>query len=146
MLKRKLSLIIVAALMVNISATPLTAIAQTINNKETIEEFQQSTLNEAKVSKFDTYYSSYREAYDNKFKMKNSNIESIIVNGNHRNNSVKENMIDGDLNTYWETAKNNSDNFTNEIIFNLNEETELNRIAYRSAWNTVGFAEKFRSN
>ena len=143
MLKRKLASIIAVALVINMTATPLTTFAETINPKELIEESQEDTVSEAKISRFDTYYSNYRQAYDNTFKMDNSNIESIEVNGSHRNNSVKENMLDGDLNTYWETAKVNSSNFTNEIVFNLNEETELNRIAYRSAGNTVGFAESF---
>ena len=144
MLRRKLSSIIVVALMTNMTATPLTAFAETINTNKAIEEATETEeVKQAQVSKFEQYYSNYKEQYDSVFKMDNSNIESIEVNGNHRNSSVKENMLDGNLNTYWETAKVNTSTFTNEIVFNLNQETELNRIAYRSAGNTVGFAEEF---
>lgn len=40
MLKRKLSSIIVIALMTNLSATPLTAFAETINTREITQESQ----------------------------------------------------------------------------------------------------------
>ena len=43
MLKRKLSLIIVAALMVNISATSLNAFAETINSNEIVESTTQES-------------------------------------------------------------------------------------------------------
>ena len=42
-----------------------------------------------------------------------------------------------------ETGKYPSDSFTNELIFTLKEDTVLNKIAYKSAWNTVRFAENF---
>ena len=99
---------------------------------------------EAKVSKFETYYSDYRQAYDNTFKMDNSNIESITsTGGSLRANVGTENITDGNLDTYWETGRHTSDSFKNELIFTLKEATVLNRIAYRSATNMVGFAEDF---
>lgn len=86
------------------------------------------------------YYSQYREAYDQLFKMDSSNIESVYTNGGYLNDySTIENMTDGSLDIYWESAKQNSDTYKNEIIFTLKEVTVLNRMAYRSAWNTVEF-------
>ena len=144
MLKRKLSSIIVVALMTNLAATPLTAFAETINNKEITQESQEATVSEAKISRFDTYYSNYREAYDAQFRMSNSNIENVYTNGGYLNYYSKvPNMTDDKLDTYWETKQKTTDSFKNEVIFTLKEETVLNRIAYRSAWNTVGFAEDF---
>lgn len=76
--------------------------------------------------------------------MGNSNISKIISTGGSLRESVRtNNIIDGNLDTYWETGKHTSDSFKNELNFTLKESTELNRIAYRSAWNTVGFAEDF---
>ena len=99
---------------------------------------------EAQVSKFDTYYSDYRQAYDEVFKMSNTNIDNVYANGGYLNYySTISNMTDGNLDTYWETGKGTTDSFKNELIFTLKENTVLNRIAYRSAWNTVGFAENF---
>ena len=155
MLKRKLSSIIVVALMTNLAATPLTAFAEAINTKEISQESQKTTesqeitqeieeATEAKISRFDTYYSNYREAYDKAFRMSNSNIGNVYTNGGYLNYySTVPNMTDDKLDTYWETKQKTTDSFKNEVIFTLNEETVLNRIAYRSAWNTVGFAEDF---
>ena len=116
--------------------------------KENIEN-AKSLLNQgkieaspAKVSRFDTYYSNYIKAYDDKFRMPNSNIESVkSVGGNLRAGVETDKMLDGNLDTYWETGRHNSSDFNNELIFTLKEPTVLDRIAYRSAGNTVGFAE-----
>ena len=43
MLKRKLSSIIVAALVTNMTATPLTAFAETVNSNEVIESATEET-------------------------------------------------------------------------------------------------------
>ena len=145
MLRKKLSSIIVVALITNLASTPLNVFAETTNINKIIEDSQETQeTNKAEVSKFTPYYSQYKDAYDKEFKMDNSNIESITSTGGIlRENVGTENIIDGSLDTYWETKKHTSDSFTNELIFTLNEETVLNRIAYRSAWNTVGFAEDF---
>ena len=99
---------------------------------------------EANVSRFDVYYSKYKNEYDEVYKMSNDNIQSVYTNGGYLNYySTVANMTDGNLDTYWETGKHTTNDFKNEIIFTLKENTVLNRIAYRSASNTVGFAEEF---
>ena len=145
MLRKKLSSIIVVALITNLASTPLSVFAETTNINKVIEDSQETQeTNKAEVSKFTPYYSQYKDAYDKEFKMNNSNIESITSTGGILRDSVgTANIIDGNLDTYWETGKHTSDSFTNELIFTLKEDTVLNRIAYRSAWNTVGFAEDF---
>ena len=149
MLKRKLSTLILVVTMTNFLSTPLSVFAETLSNNVIIQESQDEQKNGiksniSKVSRFDEYYSDKRQAYDEVFKMDNSNIESIKSAGGALRNTVgTENIIDGNLDTYWETGKYTSDSFNNELIFTLKEKTVLNRIAYRSAWNTVGFAESF---
>ena len=140
--KKKISAILIVALTINTILPNLNVLAETINANEVIQETQEA--NKAEVSKFTPYYSQYKDAYDKVFKMDNSNIASITSTGGNLRDSVgTANIIDGNLDTYWETGKHTSDSFTNELIFTLKEDTVLNRIAYRSAWNTVGFAEDF---
>ncbi|WP_243447134.1 discoidin domain-containing protein [Clostridium perfringens] len=143
--KKKISAILVASLTINTIVPNLSVLAKTTNINKIIQDSQKTQeINKVEVSKFETYYSKYKESYDKKFKMDNSNIESITsTGGNLRANVGTANIIDGNLDTYWETGKHTSDSFKNELIFTLKEETVLNRIAYRSAWNTVGFAEDF---
>ncbi|HAT4250317.1 TPA: discoidin domain-containing protein, partial [Clostridium perfringens] len=143
--KKKISAILVASLTINTIVPNLSVLAKNTNINKIIQDSQKTQeINKVEVSKFETYYSKYKEAYDKEFKMDNSNIESITsTGGNLRANVGTANIIDGNLDTYWETGKHTSDSFKNELIFTLKEETVLNRIAYRSAWNTVGFAEDF---
>ena len=132
--------------MTNLASTPLSVFAETLTKDvvQASDELSEEITTEAKVSKFDTYYSKYKEAYDKAFKMDNSNVKSITSKGgNLRANVGTQNIMDGSLDTYWETGKHTTDSFENELIFTLEEETVLNRIVYRSAWNTVGFAEIF---
>ena len=100
----------------------------------------------ATISKFDLLNSSNIGAYNEVFKMDNSNIESITSNGgNYNNNSSIENAIDGNFTTHWETKKQNKSDFTNEVVFKLNEETTLNRIVYAARQSSAkgkGFAKE----
>ena len=115
-------------------------------NENNTKDPNVGPLSEAQISRFDIYYSDYRDAYDKSFRMDNENITNIESTGGIlRNNPAvsTEKMLDGKLDTYWETGTHTSDSFKNELIFTLEEETVLNRIAYRSAGNKVGFAEEF---
>ena len=144
MLRKKIATLILVATITNLASAPLSTLAETLTTDNVQQEENIQQENKTKVSRFDVYYSKYKDAYDQVFKMDNKNIKSITsLGGNLRNTVSTDNIIDGKLDTYWETGKHTSDDFKNELIFTLNEETTLNRIAYRSAWNTVGFAEDF---
>lgn len=101
----------------------------------------------ATISKFDLLNSSNIGAYNEVFKMDNSNIESITSNGgNYNKDSSIENAIDGNFKTHWETGKKNQPEFTNEVVIKLNEETTLNRIVYAARQSSAkgkGFAKEF---
>ncbi|MFJ9464702.1 NPCBM/NEW2 domain-containing protein [Viridibacillus arvi] len=124
----------------NVLAAPITSA-----NKTAIE----SKINEAKnatVSKFDLYGNSNLSEYNEVFKMENTNIKSITNNGGNYTGSPINKAIDGDMNTHWETGRANTIQFTNEVVFNLNESTELNRIVYAARQTSAkgkGFAEEF---
>ena len=99
---------------------------------------------EVTISRFDTFYLPERAAYDSAFKIDNKHIVDITSSGGSlRENVTTEKMLDGDINTYWETKRHTNASFKNEVTFTFDEVTELDRIAYRSAWNTVGFATEF---
>lgn len=119
----------------------------------TITEIEPEAITEttaaaviATISKFDLLNSSNIGAYDELFKMNNSNIESITSNGGKYNNSSSiENAIDGNFTTHWETGKQNKSDFTNEVVFKLEEETTLNRIVYAARQSSAkgkGFAKE----
>lgn len=135
------------ALLASYSGSAMNVLAAPITNanKTAIE----SKINEAKnttVSKFDLYGNSNLSEYNEVFKMDNTNIKSITNNGGNYTGSPINKAIDGDMNTHWETGRANTTQFTNEIVFNLNESTELNRIVYAARQTSAkgkGFAEEF---
>ena len=124
-----------------------TEAAATITEIET-EPIMETTVAAvtATISKFDLLNSSNIGAYNEVFKMDNSNIESITSNGgNYNKDSSIENAIDGNFKTHWETGKKNQPEFTNEVVIKLNEETTLNRIVYAARQSSAkgkGFAKE----
>ncbi|MGL5380052.1 NPCBM/NEW2 domain-containing protein, partial [Clostridium sp.] len=98
---------------------------------------------EAEVSKFNTYYTEYRDAYSKEFKMPNSNIKSITNNGGNYGSSSIKYAIDENIDTHWETGNPNSNNFKNEVIINLHDSVVLDRIIYKARNGGKGFAKSF---
>ncbi|MEG0438177.1 MAG: NPCBM/NEW2 domain-containing protein [Solibacillus sp.] len=94
------------------------------------------------ITKSFTHYSN--EAYSKLFKMDIGNIKNIRNNGGHYSSAVIGNAVDGNLDTYWETNRSNSKDFTNEVEVEFKEAVTLNRIMY-GARNSdrKGFAEEF---
>ena len=142
--KRKIAAIMAAAVILNFSAPSIQVLADEISSNLTLTEGVQST--KANVSKFELLNSSNITAYDEAFKMDNSNIESITPNGgNYNSASAANNAIDGDFNTHWETGKQNTSEFTNEVVFKFKELTDLNRIVYAARQSSAkgkGFAKE----
>ncbi|MEO2508817.1 NPCBM/NEW2 domain-containing protein [Clostridium paraputrificum] len=75
--------------------------------------------------------------------MPNSNIVNISANGGVYPTTKLEYMLDDNPDTHWETRTNNTENFTNEVIFTLDKPEVLNRIAFLARDNRKGFPEKF---
>lgn len=149
MLKRKLSTLILAATITNLAATPASVFAETLVNESNIvqsnSDKEENKSKKATITKFDLYGNKLLESYNEVFKMNNSNIESISNNGGKYQSSSIDKAIDGNFQTHWETGKENSSSFTNEVIINLKESTTLNRIVYaaRPDAGGKGFAEEF---
>ena len=98
----------------------------------------------AKVSKLTAYGTDKEKEYDAKYMMPNSNISNIEANGGTYPTTKLEYMLDGKANTHWETNRSNSADFTNELIFTLEEAEVLDRIAFLAReGNQKGFPEQF---
>ena len=80
------------------------------------------------------------EAYNEKFKIP---AVSVSNNGGNYGSSGISYAIDNNPNTHWETGKPNSSTFKNEVIFDLGEVTEIDKIAYKARSGGKGFATKF---
>ena len=97
----------------------------------------------AKVSRLEAYHTGKDIEYSEVYRMPNSNIANISANGGIYPNSKLEYMIDDKTETHWETNRNNTDDFTNEVIFTLDKPEVLNRIAFLARENRKGFPEEF---
>lgn len=151
MIKKNIGLIILTA---SIITTNLNIIAfadviktQSLNNKvissnKNLTDEKENTM--ASIKKFNLLNTDL-EKYNEVFKMKSSNIESITNNGGKYGSSTLNKSIDGDISTHWETGKPNSDLFKNEIIFKFKNKISLNRIIYGARQDGAkgkGFAKK----
>lgn len=144
MKKRKIAAILAAAVIVNFSSTSIEALAKEISKNVT--SIVETNSTKATISKFDLLNNNNIGAYNELFKMENSNIESITSNGgNYNSTTTTDKAIDGDFNTHWETGNKNSSEFTNEIVFKLKEEATLNRVVYAARQASAkgkGFAQE----
>ena len=142
--KRKIAAIMAAAVILNFSAPSIQVLADEISSNLALTEGVQST--KATISKFELLNSSNITAYDEAFKIDNSNIDTIATNGgNYNSASAADKAIDGDFNTHWETGKQNSTDFTNEVVFKFEKLTDLNRIVYAARQSSAkgkGFAKE----
>ncbi|MGG7177353.1 NPCBM/NEW2 domain-containing protein [Clostridium paraputrificum] len=141
--KRKIAAIMAAAVILNFSATPIEVLADEISRNVSSIVAKKDT--KATISKFELLNNSNIGAYNQMFKMDNSNIEAITNNGGNYPGSTINKSIDGDFNTHWETGKPNKADFTNEVIIKLNEVTTLNRIVYAARQASAkgkGFAQE----
>ena len=142
--KRKISAIMTAAIIANFSASPIKVLADEITSNVTSMVESKST--KATIGKFDLLNNNNIGAYNEVFKMDNSNIEAITNNGGYYNNTTTiDKAIDGVFNTHWETGNPNKAEFTNELVFKLKEETTLNRVVYAARQDGAkgkGFAQE----
>ena len=146
--KKKIAAITMAAIITNLSATTIEVLADEVKNakESSVKVEYTNEVNQAVISKFDLYNDDKLNAYNEVFKMDNSNIKSITNNGGKYASSTIDKAIDENLNTHWETGKPNSSEFTNEVVFTFNEIANLNRIVYaarKDISSGKGFAQEF---
>ncbi|EGT3615973.1 DUF5011 domain-containing protein [Clostridium perfringens] len=118
---------------------------ESIENAKIVLENNNIESTEAKVSKLEAYHMGQEKdkEYSEVFRMPNSNIANISANGGTYYNSKLEYVIDDKPETHWETNRNNTPDFTNELIFTFNEAEVLDRVAFLARENRKGFPEQF---
>lgn len=115
-----------------------------IENARELIKMRDVNYTDAKVSKFIDIHSELLPAYDEVYKVSSDKITSITTNGGHYGSSNIEKAMDGNFETSWHSGRQNTSDFTNEVVITLDEVTTLNRIVYTAARGTNrGFAEAF---
>lgn len=145
--KKKIAIVVIAAIIINFSSTAIKALADEISKNQILitEEDSIEEVNQAVISKFSLYNSDKIDDYNEIFRMNYENIAAITNNGGRYVNSTIDKAIDGNFNTHWETGRPNSSEFTNEVVFKLKEVTTLNRIVYGARQESAkgkGFAKE----
>ena len=107
----------------------------TTEKKSYITVYEDYKVVKSKYGQFDNL-----DKYNEEFKIP---VSSVTNNGGKYPHSFIDYAIDGNPNTHWETNRQNSDTFKNEIIFDLGESKEISRVAYKARNGGKGFARKF---
>ena len=143
--KRKIAAMMLVAVTANLAAPAIPVLANEIpRNVSSLVAMNDATM-KATITKFTLLNSSNISAYNEVFKMDNSNIESITNNGGKYFSSTIDKSIDGDFNTHWETGNPNRSDFTNEVVVKFKEEETLNRVIYAARQSSAkgkGFAKE----
>lgn len=105
-----------------------------------ITVYENFLVNKSKYGKFNNL-----EAYNDEFKIPIASITNNAGNYGNSANSAITNAIDGNINTYWETNRENSISFKNEVIVDLGENQDISKMAYAARRDAYykGFANKF---
>ena len=97
--------------------------SNTVDKKSYVTVYEDFIVNKSKFGQFDGL-----NEYNEEFKIP---VASVTNNGGNYPHSFIDYAIDGNPNTHWETNRQNSDTFKNEIIFDLGESKEISRVAYK---------------
>ena len=103
--------------------------------KAFITVYENFTVNKTKYGSFDNL-----SEYNKEFKL---TIVSATNNAGNYGSSVIGNSIDENINTHWETNKPNSSLFENEVIFDLGENVDIDKMTYAARKGGKGFARNF---
>ncbi len=140
-MKKKISAILVVSLIVTnilpaISSYADEILRTSVNrgkenfNADGSNALQSEEVDQATVTKFDlTNYSNF-EGYNEQYKIARNQIKSISNNGGQYSSSSIDKAIDGNLATHWETGKQNTSTFKNEVVVEFKEVQSIDRIAY----------------
>ena len=126
-MKKKISAVLAISIIASNSMPAINVFADEVI-KEKVVAIEKQIAKDMQVGEFKLKgYNEFSE-YNKKYQVK---AKSIANNGgSYNNNSKLEKAIDGQLNTYWETSKPNTDNFKNEVVIELEEVSSIDRVAY----------------
>lgn len=94
-----------------------------------------SDENSFSVSTITRSHELVSEKYLEAYSITNNNQEEIYItnvnsNAPYYGQNKRENAVDGNFNTFWETNKVNTIDFKNEFVIELNKETTINRLVF----------------
>lgn len=144
--KKKIAAVTMAMILSNYSAGTMQVLANEVSNNLQLEKSNEEEASKAVVSKFDLHNIDKLDDYNKEFKIDNSKIKSISNNGGNYGSYTIDKAIDEDFSTFWETGKENSADFTSEVVITFNEITNINRIVYAARQDSAkgkGFAQNF---
>ena len=128
-MKKKISAVLaVSMIATNISPAINVYANEVVKDKARIIE--ENVVSQAKITSFKLSNYSNFEDYNAKFRVPKEGIKKISNNGGKYDSSSIEKAIDGNLSTHWETGKENSADFKNEVVIEFNDVESINRIAY----------------
>lgn len=128
-MKKKISKILIASMIMS-NASPILNVYASEVIKKKITSIEESVINQASINQFNLNSYENFDTYNQKYKVQRNEIVSITNNGGQYSSSSIEKAIDGDLSTHWETGRQNSSDFTNEVVVEFNDLESIDRIAY----------------
>ena len=135
----------ITALAKNVEIHPLYDLfKENIENAKSLVNRAKIEPTIAKVSPLTAYGTAVETAYNDVFQMPNTNVKNIMTNAGSYPGTKLDFMLDNNPNTHWETTKNNSATFTNELVFEFEQAEVLERIGFLArSINQKGFPEQF---
>ena len=125
-MKRKIVSVVAMSIIAANNIAPISVFANELINDKVIK-MENYNFKNTNIKNFEIFNNSNFSKYDEVFKVK---VKKISNNGGKYANSSIDKAIDGNINTHWETGTPNSEAFTNSIIFEFEDISEINRLAY----------------
>ncbi|GAA0864714.1 NPCBM/NEW2 domain-containing protein [Paraclostridium tenue] len=128
-MKKKISSVLAVSLIAtNISPVINVFADEVITDKAKL--IKKSVANQVKISPFNLNNYSEFENYNEKYRVSKDKIKSISNNGGQYSSSSIDKAIDNNMSTHWETGKQNTESFKNEVVVEFKDIESIDRIAY----------------
>ena len=128
-MRKKMAYMLVASLIATNISPAINVFADEII-KEKVKAIEENVVNQAEISSFNLSSFSNFEGYNSIYRVAKDEIKSISNNGGQYSSSYIAKAIDGNLSTHWETGKQNTASFKNEVVVEFNKLESIDRIGY----------------
>lgn len=145
-MKKKISMVLLASVICSNVSPTLNVFANEVL-KDQADLIVKNAVSQAKITNFTLRNYSNFESYNSKYKVQKEDILSISNNGGQYSSSSINKAIDDNLSTHWETGKQNSSSFKNEVVFEFKNIETIDRIAYATRQDSAkgkGYPTKFK--
>ncbi|MDU7549987.1 MAG: discoidin domain-containing protein, partial [Clostridium perfringens] len=128
-MKKKISKIIITSMIMS-NVSPVLNVYSSEVIKKNLSSIDKKLVNQSSINQFTLNNYQNFDEYNKKYKVQRDEIVSIKTNGGQYSSSSIDKAIDDNLSTYWETGRQNSSNFINEVIVEFNDLKSINKIVY----------------